>query len=59
MGRYFAHDSVDRDRRKARMAQLVADGASIADARDMMSLTPGQASRLWQDIKAEMGAQAV
>jgi DNA-binding CsgD family transcriptional regulator len=58
MSRRFAHDTVDREARKARMAQLVSNGASLAEAGMMMGITVGQASRLWQNIKAELGWQA-
>jgi hypothetical protein len=58
MGR-AANDTVDREGRKARFAQYVADGCRPFEAGGRMGLTKGQAARVWANIKADLGAQAV
>lgn len=46
------------DARKQRMALLVADGLTIAQAGEAMGLTKGQTSRVWNNIKTGLGRQA-
>lgn len=53
-----AHSSADQDRRKNRLAQLVADGMTVAEAGQSLGTTKGQTSRLWQNIKLDLGWQA-
>lgn len=41
-----------------RMAHLVSEGASIAEAGQLMRLTKGQTSNAWNSIKRGLGWQA-
>lgn len=41
-----------------RLAQLVADGATVAEAGALMRLTKGQTSNAWNSIKRGLGSQA-
>lgn len=45
--------------RTDQLAQLIADGMTVADAGRAMSLTKGQTSNLWNKIKRNLGVQAV
>ena len=45
--------------RADRLAQLVSDGATVAEAGELMRLTKGQTSNTWNGIKRGLGPQAV
>ena len=48
-----------RQRIKANLAQLIADGAAVHEAGEgYLGLSRGQTARLWAEIKAELGEQA-
>lgn len=49
----------DMSFRKARMAELIADGVPVFKAGETLGLTKGQTSRVWMNIRADLGAQAV
>lgn len=53
-----ANDTADHEKRKDRMAQLVSDGMPLHEAGRKMRLSKGQTSRVWQNIKADLGDQA-
>jgi len=55
----MAADRPDMSRRKTRLAQLVADGTPLNEAGRAMGLTKGQTSRVWMNIKADLGEQAI
>lgn len=42
-----------------RLAELIANGATVAEVGRAMSLTRGQTAGLWRRIKDGLGAQAV
>lgn len=46
-------------KRANRLADLVANGSSIAQAGRDMGLTKGQAMGLWERIRIGLGSQAV
>lgn len=54
----WKHNSTDTEQRKARLAQLVADGRTVAEAGQCLGVSKGQTSRLWQNIKNDLGWQA-
>ena len=43
--------------RRDELAELVADGLSVAAASKAMGISQQRASQLWQRIKAEMGGE--
>lgn len=47
-----------RERNKANVAELVANGSGVNDAGEQLGLTKGQTARLWAGIKADLGEQA-
>lgn len=46
------------ERRKARLSEMVANGAKPHEAGAHMGLTKGQVARVWANIKADLGEQA-
>lgn len=44
--------------REDQLAALVADGATVTKAGELLGLTKGQTSRVWQNVKRRMGGQA-
>ena len=46
------------EQRKHELAGLVADGLRLSVAGRQMGLTKGETSRVWQNIKQDLGAQA-
>lgn len=59
MTRHRFHNGIDVRKRRAEMAEHVAEGDSIYAAGKKMGLTKGQTSRVWQGVVSEMGVQAV
>lgn len=51
------HMSVNRPirTREDRFAQLVSDGYAVHEAGKLMNLTKGQVSRIWRNIKRDLG----
>lgn len=45
--------------RSDKLAELVANGATVAEAGRALGLNKGQTAGLWQRIKEKLGVQAV
>lgn len=54
-----AHKSALAMVRAARLAELVANGQTVAEAGRNMGLSKGQTSNTWNGIKRDLGEQAV
>lgn len=59
MGPCDHYNGINVAKRRAEMAERVAEGETIHAAGKKMGLTKGQTSRVWQGVVKDMGAQAV
>jgi hypothetical protein len=46
-------------RRADRLAELIANGATVAEAGRRLNLTAGETARTWANIRKGLGSQAI